>query len=180
MQGLQKIVNINKNMECIGMKYVLTFYVNYDIINIGKRIQKEWVWMSFYDGTSAFAPSTRRTVNEAMLAERYLLHRQTQRRCIAETLKEVERLLNDYASVLTFEDRLKANALNTRIQEACEYRRSFFICVLFSSYNVMDESHKKYLEILKLIAEHDPGYLNEAVSYHERMVRQCRGKVFEI
>ena len=56
----------------------------------------------------------------------------------------------------------------------------FFVNVLFSSYRVWDESHKKYPEILRLIAEHNPEYLRPAMADHERKLKICKVEVYSI
>lgn len=136
--------------------------------------------MSYYDSTSAFAPSKRRALNEAAITEHYLLHNEPQRRRIMETYHELERLLKDYASVLSLTDRGNVNALNSKIQEAYQYRESFMCYLCMCSYRVFDETHRKYPKILELIAEHDPQYLDYAVSAHEHKIKQCKGPIFEI
>ena len=138
-------------------------------------------YVCMFDNTSAWAsPSSRRGFSEAANAEYYISRHPELRQMIRECNAEVETLLNHYSSVLEISDRIKAKTLNTFIREASDYRYSFMVNVLFMSYHVWDDTHKKYLEILRLLAEYNPEYLRSAVADHARKLRICKVEVHQI
>ena len=134
----------------------------------------------YYDSTSAWTPTSRRGITEASITEQYLSHHPEIRQMIKGCQAEMEKLLANYDRVLGTEEKLRAKTLNTFIREPEGYRWSFFVNVLFSSYRVWDESHKKYPEILRLIAEHNPEYLRPAMADHERKLKICKVEVYSI
>ena len=134
----------------------------------------------YYDSTSAWAPTSRRGITEAMITEQYLAKHPEIQQMIKGCQEEMERLLANYDRVLGIEERLKAKTLNTFIREPMDYRRSFMVNVVFSSYHVWDESHKKYPEILKLVAEYNPEYLRQAIADHDRKLKICKVEVYHI
>lgn len=134
-----------------------------------------------FDNTSAWAsPSSRRGFSEAASTDYYISRHPELRQMIRECNAEVETLLNHYGSVLTLSDQIKAKTLNTFIREASDYRHSFMVNVLFASYHVWDDTHKKYFEILRLLAEYNPEYIKSAVADHARKLRVCKVEVHRI
>ncbi len=134
----------------------------------------------YYDSTSVWTPASRRRVTEAAITDQYLSHHPEIRMMIKECNAEVDTLLNHYGSVLTLSDRINAKTLNTFIREASDYRHSFMVNVLFASYHVWDDTHKKYFEILRLLAEYNPEYIKSAVNDHARKLRVCKVEVHRI
>lgn len=136
--------------------------------------------MTYFDNTSAFAPSSRRGISEAAITDHYLAKHPEIAAMIRDCHKEVEKLIENYGEVLSSGDIIKAKMLNSFLQEPKKYRDSFMVSVLFESYRVWDETHKNYPEILKLLATYNPEYIGRAVEDHKRKLKICKVPIYKV
>lgn len=136
--------------------------------------------MTYFDNTSAFAPSSRRGISEAAITDHYLSKHPEIIAMIRDCHKEVEKLIENYGEVLSSGDIIKAKMLNSFLQEPKKYRDSFMVNVLFESYRVWDESHKNYSKILKLLATYNPEYIGRAVEDHKRKLKICKVPIYKV
>lgn len=93
--------------------------------------------------------------------------------------EEAERLISKYMTVLSSSDIIKARTIFWGCDSSDDYSYRFISCVLAQSYNVWDESHLKYVKMLKLIERYNPEWKQLYVDNHERKIKLCKRPIYD-
>ena len=116
-------------------------------------------------------------VSEAVI---YSRNHVTQAKMLAEVVSMCDNLVEKYRSFLTESEICRANTLIWGVKMDYQYRNEFLANILLNSYRVWDESHKRYSELLKIVAENDPAWLQSVMDDHEYKLRRCKVRVFPL
>ena len=91
-----------------------------------------------------------------------------------------DELIERYRAVIPISQICRANGLIYGCESSEEYGNKFLVWVLMNSYNVFDESHTRYKEILSVIERYNPEWTDRFKRDHDRKVRICKVNIFPI
>lgn len=125
--------------------------------------------MSAYRACTAVSETNQYITNNASLTRLY-----------REVKEMSERQVERYKSFLTESEKSHALQLIWGLRSVNDYNHHFLVLVLMNSYRVFDESHTRYPQLLKVVKENDPEWVERIEKNHEDKIHRCKVSLFNI
>ena len=125
--------------------------------------------MSAYRACTAVSETNQYITNNASLTR---LYREVSEMC--------DRQIERYKSFLTEAEKTHAMQLMWGLRSVEDYNHHFLVLVLMDSYRVFDESHARYPQLLKIVRENDPYWVEKIERDHEDKIHRCKVSLFNI
>lgn len=105
-----------------------------------------------------------------------------------ETLKKIQNQIRktadyfvfQYHDFLTDAERCYAKQLTWGLSSVADYKNLFLVLVLMNTYKVFNESHERYITLLRVVNNLNPEWVERIEKDHEAKIARCKVSVYPI
>lgn len=113
-------------------------------------------------------------------ADNYISKREDLMKIYKEIFETCDKFLSLYEGFLKESERCRTMQLAWGVRSVERYKNNFLLHVLMNSYNVFDESHKRYPVLLGYVEANNPEWLEKVVKGHNEKLRKCKVSVYPL
>lgn len=113
-------------------------------------------------------------------ADNYIAKRDDLKKICKSVFEACDGFLESYKDFLSDSERCVVMKRAWGFQYVSEYKRKILSEVLFGSYKVFDDSHKRYIQLLNVVRVNNPEWIESVIRDHENKIKQCKVSVYPL